>query len=132
MGQIRPFTVLIVEDQPIISFQLSHILRRWDQSLTILTAFDGIEGLQVALEARPDIIIADLAMPKMDGHNMVKSIRQDEYGKSGPIIGTSASDPADIRTGAFRELCNDYLEKPFDQKDVLEKVASLLFPDERL
>ena len=131
MGQIRSFTVLIVEDQPIISFQLLHILSRWDQSLTILTASNGLDGLQAARESRPDLIIADLAMPKMDGHNMVKSIRQDEHGTSIPILGISASDPADIRTEAFRKLCNDYLEKPFDQKDVLEKVASLLFPDER-
>ena len=78
------------------------------------------------LEIHPDLIISDLAMPKMDGYDMVKKIREAQNGKAIPIIGISASDPADVRASAFQRLCDDYLEKPFYQRDVLEKVSSLL------
>ena len=79
-----------------------------------------------AQQARPDLIITDLAMPKMDGYDMVKAIRQEQNGSSIPIIGISASDPADIRASAFRRLCNDVIDKPFSPQEVLNKITKLL------
>lgn len=118
--------ILIVEDQYLISLQLSHILKSLGPLISILTAEDGQEGLSKTFETRPDLIISDLAMPKMDGYDMVKKIREAQNGKAIPIIGISASDPADVRASAFQRLCDDYLEKPFYQRDVLEKVGKLL------
>ena len=126
MVQTKPTTVLIVEDQSIISLQLTHILENWTPSISILTAANGREGLLKVRQACPDLIITDLAMPKMDGYDMVKSIRQEQEGEAIPIIGISASDPADVRAGAFRALCDDFLDKPFYQREVLKKVESLL------
>ena len=118
--------ILIVEDQYLISLQLSHILKSLGPSISILTAENGQEGFSKTFETRPDLIISDLAMPKMDGYDMVKKIREAQNGKAIPIIGISASDPADVRASAFQRLCDDYLEKPFYQRDVLEKVGKLL------
>jgi len=118
--------ILIVEDQYLISLQLLHILKSLGPSVSILTAQNGQEGLKKTSEIHPDLIISDLAMPKMDGYDMVKKIREAQNGKAIPIIGISASDPADVRASAFKRLCDDYLEKPFYQRDVLEKVRSLL------
>jgi len=118
--------ILIVEDQYLISLQLSHILKSLGPLISILTAEDGQEGLSKTFETRPDLIISDLAMPKMDGYDMVKKIREAQNGKAIPIIGISASDPADVRASAFQRLCDDYLEKPFYQRDVLEKVGKRL------
>ena len=125
------FKILIVEDQYLISLQLSHILKSLGPSVTILTAQNGQEGFNRTFETRPDLIITDLAMPKMDGYDMVKKIRERQNGQAIPIIGISASDPADIRASAFQRLCDDYLEKPFYQRDVLEKVGALLGLNER-
>ena len=118
--------ILIVEDQYLISLQLTHILKGLGPSISILTATNGENGLATFHEAQPDLIITDLAMPKMDGYDMVKRIRAAQNDRAIPIIGISASDPADIRAGAFQKLCNDYLEKPFYQRDVLDKVNALL------
>ena len=126
MNQTKPIKVLIVEDQYLISLQLLHILRSWYPSISVITADNGTEGLLKTRQTRPDLIITDLAMPMMDGYDMVKAIRQEQNDKSIPIIGITASDPADVRAGAFRTLCDDYLNKPFYQHEVLEKVKALL------
>ena len=126
VDQDSEIKILIVEDQYLISLQLSHILKSLGPSVSILTAQNGQEGFNKTIETRPDLIISDLAMPKMDGYDMVKKIREAQNGKAVPIIGISASDPADVRASAFQRLCDDYLEKPFYQRDVLEKVGTLL------
>ncbi len=126
MADDTEIKILIVEDQYLISLQLSHILKSLGPLISILTAEDGQEGLSKTFETRPDLIISDLAMPKMDGYDMIKKIREAQNGKAIPIIGISASDPADVRASAFQRLCDDYLEKPFYQRDVLEKVGKLL------
>jgi CheY-like chemotaxis protein len=123
--------ILIVEDQYLISLQLSHILKSLGPTVSILTAQNGQEGVDRFFQTRPDLIITDLAMPKMDGYDMVKKIRDVPEGQAIPIIGISASDPADVRAGAFQRLCDDYLEKPFYQRDVLQKVGALLGLNER-
>ena len=131
MDQDSEIKILIVEDQYLISLQLSHILKSLGPSISILTAQNGQEGFNKTFEVRPDLIISDLAMPKMDGYDMVKKIRERQNGQAIPIIGISASDPADVRASAFQRLCDDYLEKPFYQRDVLEKAGALLGLNER-
>lgn len=131
VDQDSDIKILIVEDQYLISLQLSHILKSLGPSVSILIAQNGREGFARTFEAHPDLIITDLAMPKMDGYDMVKKIRELPEGQAILIIGISASDPADIRAGAFQRLCDDYLEKPFYQRDVLEKVGALLGLNER-
>ena len=126
VDQDAEIKILIVEDQYLISLQLLHILKSLGPSVSILIAQNGQEGLKKSLEIHPDLIISDLAMPKMDGYDMVKKIREAQNGKAIRIIGISASDPADVRASAFQRLCDAYLEKPFYQRDVLEKVGSLL------
>ena len=108
VDQDTEIRILIVEDQYLISLQLAHILKSLGPSISILTAKNGQEGLNKTIEARPDLIISDLAMPKMDGYDMVRKIREAQNGKPIPIIGISASDPADVRAGAFQRLCDDF------------------------
>lgn len=129
MNQTKPLTILIVEDQNLISLQLRYILQNWASatSISILIATNGQEGLLQAQQARPDLIITDLAMPKMDGCDMVKTLRQEQNGNSTPIIGISASDPADIKASAFRRLCDTVIDKPFSPQEVLDKVTTLLW-----
>lgn len=129
MAQSRPITVLIIEDQSLISLQLKYILQNWASaaSISILIATNGQEGLLQARQVQPDLIITDLAMPKMDGYDMVKTLRQEPYTSSIPIIGISASDPADVKASAFRRLCDAVIDKPFSPQDVLDKVATLLW-----
>jgi putative two-component system response regulator len=62
----------------------------------------------------------------MDGYEMVKLIRQEENVRMTPIIGITASDPAEIKVTGFLKLCDAFLHKPFMQHEVVEKVSSLL------
>ena len=126
MPERRPTTVLIVDDQMIISLQLTYILKDSLPSVSILTAVDGEEGLYKTITHFPDLIITDLAMPRMDGYEMVKRIRQEETVQTTPIIGISASDPAEIKATGFLKLCDAFLHKPFMQHEVVEKVTLLL------
>ncbi len=126
MTKHRPTTVLIVDDQMIISLQLTYIIKDSLPTVSILTAVDGEEGLGKAITHHPDLIITDLAMPRMDGYEMVKRIRQEEIVRAIPIIGISASDPAEIKATGFLKLCDAFLHKPFMQHEVVEKVTSLL------
>ena len=126
MDRLEPMTILIVEDQSLISLQLVYILQSWAPSASIVIAANGQEGLLQAREVRPDLIITDLAMPKMDGYELVKTLRQEQAGSSISIIGISASDPADVKASAFRRLCDDIIDKPFSPQEVLYKIAKLL------
>src|SRR5258706_10155022 len=77
-------TVLIIEDDQIIlemyrdKFQVS--------KFGVITALNGQDGLSAALRYHPDLILLDIAMPKMDGMTMMKHLRQDPWGQTAPVI----------------------------------------------
>lgn len=79
-----PKKILIVEDDPP---QLDVLIDRFKQEgLEVLSAGNGIDGLKMALENHPDIILLDIVMPKMDGLEMFKKLRADEWGKKAQVI----------------------------------------------
>lgn len=77
-------TILVVEDtaeyQRILSVKLGQL------GYEIISARDGEEGLAVALDKHPDLILLDIVMPKMDGISMLEKLRQDEWGKDVRVI----------------------------------------------
>ena len=77
-------TILIVEDEPHVLKTLSSKLVH--EGLEILEAKNGEEGLKLATQKHPDLILANIVMPKMDGITMIKKIRQNGWGKSVPVI----------------------------------------------
>lgn len=88
-------TVLIVEDDALICEALAEGLKRAD--IRVLTAADGEEGLKTALAKHPDLILLDLMMPKMDGHEMLAELRRDKWGAGVPVtVLTNATDNLDI------------------------------------
>lgn len=77
-------TILIAEDVKGLQAAIKIILE--DANFKVLTASDGEEGLYKALTKKPDLILLDLVMPKMDGMAMLKQLRQDKWGKKVPVI----------------------------------------------
>ncbi|HEX8932300.1 MAG TPA: response regulator [Patescibacteria group bacterium] len=77
-------SILIVEDDQILlqmykdKFQIG--------KFEVLTALDGEEGLHLALDRHPDLILLDLAMPRMDGMTVMRKLREDPWGKTAPVI----------------------------------------------
>jgi len=76
--------LLIVEDEKILSGTLEE--RLLTEGFDVLKAFDGGEGLNIALTNHPDLILLDLLMPKVDGLTMFKKLREDPWGLHAPVI----------------------------------------------
>ncbi len=76
--------ILIVEDEEIIRNMYSALLS--NHGYTVLTASDGVTGLNDAFRHRPDLILLDLKMPHMDGMTMLKNLRTDEWGAEAKVI----------------------------------------------
>lgn len=87
----------------------------------VITASNGEEGLEKARAERPNLILLDIQMPKMDGYTFIKTLRKEEGSlKDVPIIVISAKGKME---DLFRmEGVSDYIVKPFEAKDLLEKV----------
>lgn len=118
-------SVLIVNDEPDQLKLMGSLLTKAGYS--VLTAFDGLDGLTIAKEARPDLVISDVSMPRMNGLEFCQKLRADTELKTVPILLVSAlqkdteSAVAGLRAGA-----DDYLEIPFDSARLVAKVSRLL------
>ena len=96
------------------------------ENYKVLTAYDGEEALKLMERTPPDLILADVIMPRMDGYTLFERIRQHPYWKAIPFIFiTSKGEEKDIRAG--RELgSDDYITKPFEIEDLLAAIRSRL------
>src|ERR1700690_386185 len=107
-------SILIVDDDPPILFILKiNLLRKGFQ---VREAKNGIDALEVLRDFRPNIIISDIMMPKMDGYQLCKTLRKDmgEYYKSIPFIFLTAKTDSNSVIAGFRHGADEYITKPFD------------------
>jgi len=79
-----PKTVLVVEDEPPMLEALS--LKLESEGFSVLKAADGKEGLRLALDKHPDLILLDVLLPKMNGMDVMRALRKDTWGKTALII----------------------------------------------
>jgi CheY-like chemotaxis protein len=114
-------TILIVEDNNIIRDQIVAILEM--SGYTAMAAANGSDGLRLACQSRPALIISDVAMPELNGLDMLRNIRQNPEFDHTPVVLLSAMIATeDIRKGL--ELgASDYLTKPFRITDLLQVVS---------
>ena len=117
-------TVLVVDDDPVIQKLLQVNFEM--EGYTVLTAGDGLEGLERARADSPDVIICDIMMPRMDGLEVTRALKGDPATSSIPILLLSAkAQQADVAAGQATGA-DDYVTKPFDPLDLLQRVAGLL------
>jgi DNA-binding response OmpR family regulator len=116
--------VLLVDDDPVILKLLQVNFEM--EGYSVLTANDGVEGLEKARAERPDVVILDIMMPRMDGLEVTRELKGDDATKEMPILLLSAKAQAsDIQLG--RDVgADDYLTKPFDPLELLERVSEIL------
>jgi len=94
----------------------------------IIIARDGEEGVAKAQSERPDLILLDVVMPKMDGIEACRRLRALASTKDIPIIMvTTRSEAANVET-SYKNGCNDYVNKPLNNAELLAKVRSFLEP----
>lgn len=114
--------VLLAEDE----IALAHIVRESleDQGFDVILCFDGQHALQKYQELKPDILALDVMMPKMDGFELAKKIREKD--QTVPIIFlTARAQPKDVVAG-FESGANDYLKKPFSVEELIVRIKVLL------
>lgn len=114
-------TVLLVEDEEPMRLALSGTLAQ--AGYEVLQAADGEEGLKIALEKHPELILTDLKMPKMSGLEMIRAIRKDSWGaKAEVIILTNLSDVASLETAMTEGAFFYMIKSDSSMSDVLAKV----------
>jgi CheY-like chemotaxis protein len=114
-------TILIVEDTELNIDLLAQLL---EDDYHLLIARDGAEGVKVAQQTKPDLILMDISLPVMDGYEATRKIR--ESMSSTPIIGLSAHAMQGDEIRAKEAGCNDYLTKPVDEDLLMEKLKEYL------
>ena len=124
-GGDRPQPVVLAADDDedileLVAFRLER------SGYTVLRATDGEEALRLALEAKPDLAVLDVMMPKLDGFELTRRLRADDATSRMPIILlTARSQDADVQAG-FDAGADDYLRKPFSPQELRARVQALL------
>ncbi|HEX6648774.1 MAG TPA: PAS domain S-box protein [Pyrinomonadaceae bacterium] len=118
-------SVLIINDEPDQLRLMSSLLHK--AGYTVLSAEDGLQGLALARSERPDVVISDVSMPRMNGLEFCREMRADTKLKTVPILLISAhqKDTESVVAG-LKAGADDYLEVPFDSTRLVAKVSRLL------
>ncbi|MEN6585500.1 MAG: PAS domain S-box protein [Sulfuricella sp.] len=111
--------VLVVEDNRDMNAFIADTL---SAHYRVISAFDGREGLNKALETRPDLIVSDVMMPGMSGEQMVEAMRQHHELDDIPVVILSAKADDDLRVRLLREGAQDFIDKPFVAGELLARV----------
>lgn len=117
-----PKTILIVEDDPEFRELLTAILKRGDYE--VITAKDGAEGYETALEKKPDLIMLDIEMPRMNGYQVCEAVRAEESIKHIPIILITIHSKVNDVVKGLKLGANDHVTKPYDPQEVLIRIES--------
>lgn len=118
--QYKP-KVLLVEDETTLSMIIKDTLE--DEGFEIIYAPNGVEGLKSFISNAPDVVIADVMMPEMDGFEMVKKIRKSDA--TTPILFLTARSTLDDLVNGFNLGGNDYLKKPFKMLELVMRIKAL-------
>ena len=116
--------ILLVEDNEMNSDMLSRRLVR--KGFNISIAIDGEEGVEKATSLKPDLILMDMSLPKIDGWEATRQVKSNSSTQNIPVIALTAHAMAEDREKALAAGCDDYDTKPVELPRLLEKIQSLL------
>jgi adenylate cyclase len=119
-----PARVLVVDDVPNNVKLLADLLKV--HGYEVVTASDGDEALERVKDSRPDLVLLDVMMPRMDGYETCKAIRADPATGILPVVMVTALDPAQERIKGIVAGADDFLTKPINSQELLARVKSLL------
>ncbi len=119
-----PATILVVDDDPVI-LQLLQVNFEME-GFSVITAADGQEGVDRTRADRPDVVVSDVMMPRMSGLELVAALKGDPDTASIPVLLlTAKAQQADVTSG-LDHGADDYVTKPFEPLDLVERVNRLL------
>jgi len=116
--------ILVVEDD-LTTVQLIEFLLKKNK-FEVLIAYNGVEALLIARKEKPDLILMDVMMPKMDGIEAIEKLKEDENTQDIPIIILSAlGQEMDVMRG-LQVGASGYIVKPFSPKELLDEIKAKL------
>lgn len=116
--------ILVVDDEPAMIMIISKYLEHKDYA--VITAENGEEALQKAIDEKPDLVLLDARMPVMDGWETLKRVRKNPHLKDIPVVMVTACAQRQAIAAAIAWDVDDYVTKPFDPVELVEKVNKAL------
>jgi len=117
--------ILVIEDEATLQKALNEVLSK--EGYEVLSSLDGLKGLELAQEERPDLILLDIILPKMDGFEVLKKIKEnDDISQIPIIILTNLSDVSDIQKALDLGATTYLIKADFHIEDVLKKIEKVL------
>ncbi|MCC6349886.1 MAG: response regulator [Candidatus Eisenbacteria bacterium] len=120
----NPPRILIVDDEPDLRSVLRFGLEA--ERFEVIEAADGEEGLKLACDQLPDLIVLDLMLPRMDGYKVCRALKFDDRYRHIPVIILSARSGETDRRLALDLGADGYVTKPYDMKDLVSRVREQL------
>jgi len=119
-----PFTILVVDDDPVIQKLLAVTFEM--EGYHVVTASDGEEALDRVAAERPAVVVLDVMMPKVDGIEVLRRIKANPITANTPVLLLSAKAQAQDIDDGMAAGADFYLTKPFEPLDLLDRVAWML------
>jgi DNA-binding response OmpR family regulator len=120
----RTPTILVADDEEDLRELVAYRLTR--SGYEVVAAVDGQEALELAREQRPDLMVLDVMMPRLDGYELTRRVRAEDSLRSVPVILlTARSQESDVSRG-FEVGADDYLRKPFSPDELVARVRAVL------
>jgi CheY-like chemotaxis protein len=123
LSSIKPKKVLVADDNQIILKLVRHILE--SDGHLVISAENGLKALKMAMQEKPDLIVTDYLMPKMDGIELTKKLKAQLGSRYIPIIMLTAKNE-DFQSSGIKAGADDYMTKPFNTKEFLAKANRLM------
>lgn len=118
----KPLLLVVEDNKDILDYVADSFVREFD----VLKANDGREGLAVALDKVPDVIISDIMMPNMDGNAMCKALKRDVRTSHIPVILLTAKDSNEAKEQGYASGADSYITKPFTHSLLRSRIHNLL------
>jgi len=119
-------TILLVEDNPMMRETLCDVLQVFHPEWRVMTASNGLEGVQAAQRNRPDLIVLDFHMPVMNGYEMALSLQTQPNTRQIPLVLNATKDQNHPLVKRLQSMCNAVLNKPFSLHDLDHVLSAVL------
>src|SRR5258708_19094466 len=126
LSQLSSLKCLVVDDEPEVRRVVAHAIKSLDPDADVDQAGDGFEAGAKALDSFPNLVVLDIGLPGMNGFNVCKRLRADPRFKNTKILAITGRDTPDIKKRILDAGADDYFPKPFDPKELKERLSRLL------
>lgn len=116
--------ILVVEDEERNRYLISFILK--SNGLEVVMANDGLEGVEAAKKQMVDLVLMDIKMPRMDGYESTRGIRELDGYQSVPIVALTSYAMAGDEKKAMGAGCDGYVSKPIDPETIMDEIRKYL------